>query len=341
LILTLIVPVSLNIPVSVGIAGVVFLGAGDLNLLKTPLWQVGIASAEIAAKDSMPQAEGGGQSSDSATVTGSYIANDLDLPVVLSITDGNVAVAGDFSVGLSDGRGYLVRMKVASSLSVEKTNDIAVTNESEVGLGVIGHIVAVGVEEPVVVRVLVVVAGNLLLTRAVGIGLDMGVEKTATIAHVLDRGPRAIGNLKRTVLSNVGTLKVGLEERAHLGVSGAAMVENRKVEVERNEVDDQRHNNQANDTRNKVGSEGSLEKHNASDLSNPKKDIIFEPARERGILTMGIRVSPNLFQRSSAVYRPTSAVTKRPTSLTLHTQPMLRPVMKSQKNHSSEKLLLR
>lgn len=34
-------------------------------------------------------------------------------------------------------------------------------------------------------------------------------------------------------------------------------------------------------------------------------------------------------------------MTKRPTSLTLVTKPMLRPVMKSQKNHSGSKLFLR
>lgn len=46
----LLVGVALNIPVSVDIAGVVRLGAGRLNLLETPLWQVDVASTKIAAK---------------------------------------------------------------------------------------------------------------------------------------------------------------------------------------------------------------------------------------------------------------------------------------------------
>lgn len=37
------------------------------------------------------------------------------------------------------------------------------------------------------------------------------------------------------------------------------------------------------------------------------------------------------------VYRPTRAVTKNPTHLTLHTQPMETPVIMSQKPHSGEK----
>src|SRR5271156_4811021 len=54
--------------------------------------------------------------------------------------------------------------------------------------------------------------------------------------------------------------------------------------------------------------------------------------------TFGIFRLPNLFHKSSAVYRPTIAVQNNPTHLILHTQPMLIPVRKSQKNHSGEKL---
>jgi hypothetical protein len=38
------------------------------------------------------------------------------------------------------------------------------------------------------------------------------------------------------------------------------------------------------------------------------------------------------------VYKPTRAVQKKPTHLTLQTQPMLKPVRQSQVYHSSEKL---
>jgi hypothetical protein len=50
---------AFNVPVSVDIAGIVLLDASHLNLLETPLGQVDIASAEIAAEVGMSESEGG------------------------------------------------------------------------------------------------------------------------------------------------------------------------------------------------------------------------------------------------------------------------------------------
>ena len=58
-------------------------------------------------------------------------------------------------------------MQVTAGLSVDETDDIAVANVSDVGvLGVVVRLVPVGVEEPVIVGVLVVVASDLLLSGA-------------------------------------------------------------------------------------------------------------------------------------------------------------------------------
>lgn len=89
---TLVVPVGLNVPVSVGIARVVVLGAGNFDLLETPLGKVGIASSEVAAQDLMLQSESSSKSSDAASVTRGSVTNDLNLPVILLITDSQVAV---------------------------------------------------------------------------------------------------------------------------------------------------------------------------------------------------------------------------------------------------------
>lgn len=59
--LTLLVPVTLNIPVSVDVTGLVLLGASDFNLLETPLRQIDITGAKIAAEVSVTQAERSGQ----------------------------------------------------------------------------------------------------------------------------------------------------------------------------------------------------------------------------------------------------------------------------------------
>jgi len=65
-------------------------------------------------------------------------------------------------------------------------------------------------------------------------------------------------------------------------------------------------------------------------------NISTAKGRRAGRRTLGILRSPNLFQRSSIVYKPTKAVTKNPTHLTLTTQPMLMPVKASHTHQSRE-----
>src|SRR5436853_7303513 len=54
---TFIVPMSLNIPVRVGISRPVFLGTSDFNLPEAPLRQIDIASPQITTQDCMLQSE--------------------------------------------------------------------------------------------------------------------------------------------------------------------------------------------------------------------------------------------------------------------------------------------
>jgi hypothetical protein len=256
--LTLLVDVRLNVPVGVGIARVVFLGAGHLDLLETPLRQVDVAGAQIAAHRRVLQTEARGQGADLAPVAGRGVADNLNLPVVLIVTDSSVAVARNLPLRLGDGRGDLVRMQVAAGLGVEQTDGLAISDEARIGFGVIGGIVTVRVKEPVVVGVLVVVAGHLLLARAVGVGLDVAVEKTAAITHVLDGGHGTIVDLQGAVPADLGSPKVGLEERGHLSVARSGVGEDGKVDGEAEQVDEERQDDQANDARHKVGSQHGL-----------------------------------------------------------------------------------
>jgi hypothetical protein len=56
--LTLLVPVRLDVPVSVDITRLVVLDTSSLNLLETPLRQVDIASTKVTSKVDVPQPEG-------------------------------------------------------------------------------------------------------------------------------------------------------------------------------------------------------------------------------------------------------------------------------------------
>jgi hypothetical protein len=250
--------VSLNVPVGVSVTGVVLLGASNLDLLETPLGEVDVASSEIAAKDLMLETESSGKGSDLAAIPRSRIADNLNLPVVLVVTNSQVTVAGNFLVASGHRGSDVVRVQIAASLGVDKSNDGVVTNESEVTLRVVVLLSAVGVEEPVVVGVLVVVAGNLLLLGTLGVGLNVGVKKTTTVAHVLDSSTGTNCNLQRAVLSNLSTLEVSLEEGAHLSITRAGAVENGEVQGEREEVDQERDDDEANDTGDDVGTKSGL-----------------------------------------------------------------------------------
>lgn len=152
-----------------------------------------------------------------------------------------------------------MRVQVASGLSVDQANDVAVANEAHIeGLRIVVFLTAVGVEEPVIVGILVVIAGNLLLLRAFGVSLNVRVKQATAVPHVFERSTRSNGNLERAVLSNFGSLQVGLEQGTHLCITWSGVVENGKVEGEREHVDEEWDDNQANHTGGKMGSQGSL-----------------------------------------------------------------------------------
>ena len=66
-----------------------------------------------------------------------------------------------------------MRVEIASGREVLETDDITMLEESYGVLGVINRLIPIRKDKPMVVVVLVMVAGNLLLTRTDRIGLDV------------------------------------------------------------------------------------------------------------------------------------------------------------------------
>ncbi|KAI7092146.1 glycosyltransferase family 39 protein [Hortaea werneckii] len=188
----------------------------------------------------------------------SSVINHFDSPMIFRITNRDIAVASHFQIGLSHRRGNLVRVKIATCLSMNETDDIAIADVFEGRFHIEVSFEPVRVPEPVVVRVFVVVAGDLLLVRAFRESLNVGMQQTTAIAHVLQCGTGAKSDLKRAVLANLGALQVGLEERRHLRVARAAVLEDQEVDPEGEHVDDQGDDNQANDTEAEVGCQSHL-----------------------------------------------------------------------------------
>lgn len=66
----------------------------------------------------MVKPESGSQSSDSALIAGSDVLDNLDLPVVLIITYGKVAIARNFLLTLRNRGGDVVAVEVSAGLRV-------------------------------------------------------------------------------------------------------------------------------------------------------------------------------------------------------------------------------
>jgi hypothetical protein len=248
----LVIPVALDVPVGVLIAGVVLLDASRLNLLETPLGKVDVSGAEVASQNGVFESERRGKRPELALVSARSILDDLNGPMILVVSNGKVSVTRDFVVSLGNGCRDGVRVKVASGLDVNETDDVTISNKAQVLLiRVVVALMAGRVEEPVVVGVLVVVAGNLLLSGALRKRLNVRVQKSSTITHVLDGNTGTNSNLQRAV-AQLGTLEVSLEKRAHLGIAGTGVLEDDEMRLKGGHVDKGRNDDEPDDSRNPV-----------------------------------------------------------------------------------------
>nr|POE53354.1 hypothetical protein CFP56_28576 [Quercus suber] len=222
---------SVSTPISLcsHITGVVRLDTGRLDLLETPLRQIHVAGTEIAVHGWRLQTERSGQGADFATIVGSDVTDNLDLPMVLVVANGCVAITRDLVVRLCDRCRDLVGVQIPASLSMNQTNDVLVLDEFERCLWVVARPGAVGPQEPVVIGIFVMVASNLLLLGSFGVSLDVRVQKTTAVSHVLQRRTRSKCKLERTVSTDLGSSQVGLEQGRHLCIARAAVFEDQEV----------------------------------------------------------------------------------------------------------------
>jgi hypothetical protein len=249
---------TFNVPVSIDIAGLVLLGTRDFDLFETPLRQIRVASAEIAAKISVLQPESRSKRANLRIVPGRSITDNFDNPVVLSISHGGISVTGNFPVTLCNWSSNLMRMQIAASLSVDEPDVVAIAREAKLLVWLVLNIITVGIEEPVVVSILMMIASDLLLCRAFRISLVMRVEQATSVAHILEGRPRPIGDFKGAVLSHICASEVGLEQRAHLRVARSTILQDEEVKVEGKHVHCNWNNNESEHAETQVSREFNL-----------------------------------------------------------------------------------
>ncbi len=115
------------------------------------------------------------------------IVHHFDLPVVMEIANGLVAVARHLVVELRDRRWDIMGVQIARGGPVLQTDHIPVLQIPNLAVEIQCGFVPSGVNDPLVVAILVVVASNLLLIRAHRECLNMRMQQSTAIAHVLQR----------------------------------------------------------------------------------------------------------------------------------------------------------
>ena len=286
---TFFIPVGLHVPVCVDVSGRVLFDTCHFNLLEAPLREIDITGPKIATKNGMLQTEWRRQGPNLRSISGCCVVHYFHGPMILVVAYGGIAIGWYFIVRLGNRSRYHVRMEVAARLRMDQAYDILVPDEPERFFRFIFCGIPARIEEPIVVRIFVMITCHLLLLRPFWIGLDVRMEQTTTVAHIFQGGPRTDGNLQWAILSHFGSFQVCLEQRAHLRISGTGIFQHQKVYVKRKHVDEQWKHNEPHDSRHDMWSK--LDLHQVSELSKPRTD---HP-------TTGNSRSPNLFHRSSAV----------------------------------------
>lgn len=123
-----------------------------------------------------------------------------------------------------------MRVQVAASLRMDKSNHSIVAKETGVGRLVVVSVTAVRVNKPVVVGILVVVARNLLLVGTFRVCLHMRVQQTTSVAHILNSDSRADSDLERAIDTDLSSAEVCLEKGAHLGITWTGISKHGEVD---------------------------------------------------------------------------------------------------------------
>ena len=112
------------------------------------------------------------QCSDARPILGEEVVDYLHLPVVVRIAYRLVAIARNFPMSIGDGRLDWMGMQVAPRLGMDKPHDVTIFEILDIAVIVVGCVPDF-FDIPLVIGVLVVVAGDLLLPRTARVGLDM------------------------------------------------------------------------------------------------------------------------------------------------------------------------
>lgn len=149
------------------VARVVLLRARHFDLLEAPLRKDGVCRAEVTVELGVSESHARSQRVDppirGIALGPMRVVDNLDLPVVILISNRDVAVARHFPVLLRHRRSDCVRVQIPARRCVDQPHNIAVLQVPDRTVRVDRVLPPFRRDDPVVVVVFVVVASYLLL----------------------------------------------------------------------------------------------------------------------------------------------------------------------------------
>ena len=158
---------------------VVLLFAANLDLFESPLRQDRISSPQVTPEMHVPEPQPGRQRMNFLKVAFASpvdVVHDLDLPMILYVTNRLVSVAGYFVVEFGDGSWDRVGVQVSRCSRMSHANNVAILDEPQRSVEIISRFVPPWQNDPVIVFILIMITSDLLLHRSNRERLHVGVK---------------------------------------------------------------------------------------------------------------------------------------------------------------------
>ena len=180
---------ALDIPIRMSVVRVVFLITRNLDLFEAPLREDRVRSTKITTKRLVSEPQASRQRVNAVDVLFAalfHIINNFNPPVIAMVAYGSVSVARDFMVEFCDRSRDIMRVQVAGRGGMLEPNDITILEETKRAIDVESRFVPARLDGPLIVVILVVIASYLLLIRANRVRLNVRMEKSSSVSHVLE-----------------------------------------------------------------------------------------------------------------------------------------------------------
>src|SRR5271155_1497316 len=117
---TFLIPMTFNVPMRVGILGIVILTAGHFDLFESPLRQIDVRGSQITSKHLMFKSERSHQRPNLRSIARIQVLDNINNPMILIISNSQIAITRNFILALCNGSRNRMRMQIPSGMSMNQ-----------------------------------------------------------------------------------------------------------------------------------------------------------------------------------------------------------------------------